>query len=70
VLKLIEDISAIPVGYLKAMSRAMVRSYIFIGVYVPNDLKLQEISGFGHILSSFIGKELSTTDYHDLRTVM
>jgi hypothetical protein len=54
VLGLIDDISAIPVGYLKAMSRAM----------------LQEISGFGHILSSFIGKELPKPDYQNLRTVM
>ncbi|KEF60186.1 uncharacterized protein A1O9_05036 [Exophiala aquamarina CBS 119918] len=53
-LELIEEMSTIPTGYLRAMSLAM----------------LQELAGFGHILSSFIGKELHRSDYRHLRTVM
>ncbi|EXJ82511.1 hypothetical protein A1O3_06324 [Capronia epimyces CBS 606.96] len=53
-LELIEEISAIPLEYLRAMGLAM----------------LQELAGFGHILSSFIKKELPRSDYQHLRTVM
>ncbi|KAF1811844.1 hypothetical protein P152DRAFT_437703 [Eremomyces bilateralis CBS 781.70] len=53
-LDLIEQISSIPLEYLRAMSLAAV----------------QEISGFGHILSHFIGKELPMSDYQDLRDVI
>lgn len=35
-----------------------------------NLAKLQEISGLGHILSSFIKKDLPHSDYQDLRAVM
>ncbi|EED15577.1 C6 transcription factor, putative [Talaromyces stipitatus ATCC 10500] len=54
VLELIDEISSIPIDYLRAMGLAM----------------LQEISGFGHILSSFINEGLSKSDYYQLRTVM
>ncbi|KAK5229427.1 hypothetical protein LTR72_000958 [Exophiala xenobiotica] len=53
-LELIEEISAIPLEYMRAMGLAM----------------LQELSGLGHILSSFIKKELAKSDYQHLRTVM
>ncbi|KAH8697841.1 putative C6 transcription factor [Talaromyces proteolyticus] len=54
VLELIDEISNIPIEYLRAMGLAM----------------LQELSGFGHILNSFITQGLSRSDYHHLRTVM
>ncbi|KAI1617866.1 putative C6 transcription factor [Exophiala viscosa] len=53
-LELIEEISAIPLEYMRAMGLAM----------------LQELSGLGHILSSFIKKGLPKSDYQHLRTVM
>ncbi|KAK4934662.1 hypothetical protein LTR10_024126 [Elasticomyces elasticus] len=53
-LELIEEISAIPLEYMRAMGLAM----------------LQELSGLGHILSSFIKKSLPKSDYQHLRTVM
>lgn len=54
VLELVEGISAIPVSFIRSMSLAMV----------------QELSGFGHLLSSFIGKDLSISEYRHLSTVM
>ncbi|KIV92350.1 hypothetical protein, variant 1 [Exophiala mesophila] len=53
-LDLIEEISAIPHQYMRAMGLSM----------------LQELSGLGHILSSFVKKELRRSDYQHLRTVM
>jgi hypothetical protein len=35
-----------------------------------NKVQIQELSGFGHLLSSFIGKDLSTVDYEHLNRVM
>ncbi|CAO2653148.1 Nn.00g025590.m01.CDS01 [Neocucurbitaria sp. VM-36] len=54
VLDLVDGISTIPVNYLKAMSLAMV----------------QELSGFGHLLGSFITKNLCRAEYEHLRSVM
>ncbi|PSK45141.1 hypothetical protein B9Z65_2281 [Elsinoe australis] len=51
---LIDRISSIPTQFLRAMSLGM----------------LQELSGFGQILSSFIGKDLSRSEYTKLRVVM
>ncbi|KAF2219389.1 putative C6 transcription factor [Elsinoe ampelina] len=51
---LIDKISTIHPQFLRAMSLGM----------------LQELSGFGQILSSFIGKDLSKSEYTKLRTVM
>ncbi|KIW47048.1 uncharacterized protein PV06_02660 [Exophiala oligosperma] len=53
-LELIEEISSIPLEYMRAMGLAMI----------------QELSGLGHILSSFIKKELPRSDYQHLRMVM
>ncbi|KIW10315.1 hypothetical protein PV08_11277 [Exophiala spinifera] len=53
-LELIEEISSIPMEYMRAMGLAMI----------------QELSGLGHILSSFIKKELPRSDYQHLRMVM
>ncbi|KAF2122698.1 hypothetical protein BDV96DRAFT_639266 [Lophiotrema nucula] len=54
VLQLVESISAIPNAFLRSMSLAMV----------------QELSGFGHILGSFIGKPLTVDNYQQLKAVM
>ncbi|KAF4556721.1 Hypothetical protein D9617_1g086000 [Elsinoe fawcettii] len=51
---LINQITKIHPRFLRAMSLGM----------------LQELSGFGQILSSFIGKDLSKSEYTKLRTVM
>ncbi|PNS14445.1 hypothetical protein CAC42_3731 [Sphaceloma murrayae] len=51
---LIDKISFIPPQFLRAMSLGM----------------LQELSGFGQILSSFIGKDMSRSEYTKLRIVM
>ncbi|KAL3455029.1 hypothetical protein BJX64DRAFT_295447 [Aspergillus heterothallicus] len=54
VLHLIDAISKIPAEYMRATSTAM----------------LQELSGFGHILSRFISHDLSKIEYKQLRKVM
>ncbi|KAH7115846.1 putative C6 transcription factor [Dendryphion nanum] len=54
VLELVEGISAIPAEFLRSMSLAMI----------------QELSGFGHLLTSFIGKDMSIEDYQELKAVM
>lgn len=53
-LELVDQITSIPLEYLKSMSLGMV----------------QELSGFGYILSNFIGKGLPKTDYQDLKKVI
>ncbi|ROT42010.1 hypothetical protein SODALDRAFT_5197 [Sodiomyces alkalinus F11] len=52
--ELIEDMSQTPVDYLRAIGSPM----------------LQELAGVGHMLTSFIGRQLHPTEYQHLREVM
>ncbi|KPI36799.1 uncharacterized protein AB675_11747 [Cyphellophora attinorum] len=54
VMALIEEISTIPIDIMRAMSLGM----------------LQELAGFGHLLSCFIKRGLSRPDYQHLRTAL
>ncbi|KAL0936856.1 C6 transcription factor [Colletotrichum truncatum] len=53
-IELINEITQVPTVYLRAIGHPM----------------LQELVGVGHLLSSFIGRHLSTYQYHKLREVM
>lgn len=53
-LELVDQITSIPIEYLKSMSLGMV----------------QELSGFGYILSNFVGKDLPESGYQDLKNAM
>ncbi|KAH6689740.1 hypothetical protein F5X68DRAFT_74473 [Plectosphaerella plurivora] len=53
-MDLIEEMSLIPVDYLRAIGSPM----------------LQELAGVGHMLSSFIGRQLHPVDYQRLRRVI
>lgn len=53
-MDLIEEMTLIPVDYLRAIGSPM----------------LQELAGVGHMLTSFIGRQLLPADYHQLRQVI
>ncbi|KAM0274366.1 hypothetical protein ACHAQH_007903 [Verticillium albo-atrum] len=52
--ELIEEMSLTPVDYLRAIGSPM----------------LQELAGVGHMLTSFIGRQLHPNEYHQLREVI
>ncbi|TEA18470.1 hypothetical protein C8034_v009495 [Colletotrichum sidae] len=53
-IELIDEITNVPVEYLRAIGHPM----------------LQELAGVGHLLSSFIGRQLLAHQYYKLRKVM